>query len=338
MKTTLNPQYQTRPFSLNLAKETVDLFNANSMAIIGEKTESVDDMISEWQTPGFHPEEDALLVTTGDDQVVGYAEVYQLKPFVRLYNFGVVHPAHTGRGMGSFLLDWMEERSLEAVGKAPADARVVIAQGCNSRNTEAARLFEQRGYALVRKYYQMRKELDGQTPEVVLPEGVVIRPMRRGIDEEAVVRVVHESFQDHYGHVPEPFEAILERYLHRWNTMPDFDPALNLIAWHGDQAVGVAVNRRSAPEDPEMGWTNNLGVLREWRHKGVGLALLLASFGEFRRRGAKRAGLGVDAYSLTNAVRLYEKAGMHVHREFLGYEKELRAGVEYCTQALHGQE
>lgn len=44
--------------------------------------------------------------------------------------------------------------------------------------------------------------------------------------------------------------------------------------------------------------------------------------------------LYVDAQSLTGASRLYERAGMHVVRQFDQYEKELRAGIEQSTQAL----
>jgi ribosomal protein S18 acetylase RimI-like enzyme len=64
------------------------------------------------------------------------------------------------------------------------------------------------------------------------------------------------------------------------------------------------------------------------------MALLQHSFGEFYRRGLRRAGLGVDSQNLTGAVRLYYRAGMHVARETITYEKELRAGVEMSTQTL----
>jgi ribosomal protein S18 acetylase RimI-like enzyme len=61
------------------------------------------------------------------------------------------------------------------------------------------------------------------------------------------------------------------------------------------------------------------------------MALLLHSFGEFHRRGFKKAGLGVDASNLTGALRLYQNAGMYVKRQFDRYEKELRPGKELMT-------
>ena len=83
-----------------------------------------------------------------------------------------------------------------------------------------------------------------------------------------------------------------------------------------------------------MGYVNVLGVRRPWRKKGLGLALLQHSFGEFYQRGCKRAGLGVDADSLTGATRLYERGGMHVDRQFCLYKKVLREGEDITKTAL----
>jgi ribosomal protein S18 acetylase RimI-like enzyme len=66
----------------------------------------------------------------------------------------------------------------------------------------------------------------------------------------------------------------------------------------------------------------------------LGIALLLHSFSEFYRRGKYKVGLGVDSQNLTGATRLYERAGMHVARTYISYEKELRAGAEMSTQAI----
>jgi ribosomal protein S18 acetylase RimI-like enzyme len=70
---------------------------------------------------------------------------------------------------------------------------------------------------------------------------------------------------------------------------------------------------------------NVLGVRRPWRRRGLALALLLHSFHELEARGMDRVALGVDAESLTGAVRLYEKAGMRVVRQSDTWEKPLSA-------------
>ena len=73
---------------------------------------------------------------------------------------------------------------------------------------------------------------------------------------------------------------------------------------------------------------------RPWRHMGLGMALLLHSFREFYRRGTHKVGLSVDSQNLTGATRLYERAGMHVARQYDTYQKELRPGVELSTQTI----
>ena len=80
-----------------------------------------------------------------------------------------------------------------------------------------------------------------------------------------------------------------------------------------------------------MGWVSQLCVRQPWRRQGLGMALLLMAFAEFHRRGNKRVGLIVDAASMTNATRLYEKAGMHIARQSDAYEFELRPGERLDT-------
>jgi ribosomal protein S18 acetylase RimI-like enzyme len=65
---------------------------------------------------------------------------------------------------------------------------------------------------------------------------------------------------------------------------------------------------------------NELGVRNPWRRRGLGLALLRHAFAELGRLGADRVGLGVDAENVTGALRLYERAGMHVTRRYDTWE------------------
>jgi ribosomal protein S18 acetylase RimI-like enzyme len=112
------------------------------------------------------------------------------------------------------------------------------------------------------------------------------------------------------------------------------DPSLLFLAMDGDEIAGFNLCRPHAFDDPEIGWVGSLGVLRPWRKRGIGLALLRHSFNEFYRRGKRKVGLGVDANNLTGALRLYENAGMRVYRAFDKYEKEMRPGVEASVLTL----
>ena len=96
--------------------------------------------------------------------------------------------------------------------------------------------------------------------------------------------------------------------------------------------AGVSMCRMVASGDPESGWVDTLAVRKEYRKHGVGLALLLNSFGEIYKRGQCKVQLGVDAGNLTGALRLYQRAGMHLLRQFDIYEKVLRGGRDLSTQ------
>jgi ribosomal protein S18 acetylase RimI-like enzyme len=160
--------------------------------------------------------------------------------------------------------------------------------------------------------------------------------MQVGRDERAIAIAMRESFRDHWGFVERPLEQDVAMWMHRFQNDPFLNPKLFFIAWDGDQPAGISLCYDGYYDDHELGWVSTLGVLRPWRRRGLGLALLQHSFCELYARGRRRAGLGVDASSLTGATRLYEKAGMRQdpQRRFANFEKELRSGVELGTQQV----
>lgn len=73
------------------------------------------------------------------------------------------------------------------------------------------------------------------------------------------------------------------------------------------------------------GWVQQVGVRRPWRGRGIGLALLHTVFGELYKLAVPHVGLEVDAQNPSGALRLYERAGMHVQERFTEFRKELDA-------------
>jgi ribosomal protein S18 acetylase RimI-like enzyme len=187
----------------------------------------------------------------------------------------------------------------------------------------------------IRQSWRMVIDLPNPPATPKWPQGITLRDYNHPQDAVIIYRLEDDIFQDHWGFIQQPFESGFKRWLHHATGRDDFDPTLWTLAMDGDEIAGLLRCRPQDDSDPEMGWVSVLGVRRPWRGRGLGLALLLHAFGEFHRRGKQRAGLGVDSENLTGATRLYEKAGMHIERQYSTYELELRRGREMITQTIN---
>ncbi len=311
------------------------LFNAWAEKELGHRELTTEELRTEWELDTFIPEEDTRIIFSPDGKLVAYVEAWiRDAPAVKPWIWGRVHPNYYGLGLGTELTKWAEAYSLRVLENLPPDLRVVHEIGCDTRAKEAHALFKDLGYTPLRSFYQMRINLDSAPPPAQFPEGIVLRPFEQEHDLEAVYRADIAAFKDHFGFVEMPFDAGFARFAHFMTETENYDPQLWHIAWDGGEIAGISICRPRSFEDDDMGWVATLGVPRPWRKRGLGLALLLHSFGEFYKRGVRKVGLGVDASSLTGALRLYEKAGMSVFSQFNKYEKEIRPGKEISVQSI----
>ena len=327
--------YSARPATMADLERVVDFTNVFANAVIGSDDMSVGRLRSEWESPGFDPRKNVLLIETGRGDLVGDVAVLdtaEIPVDPRVYGF--VHPDYEGQGIGSYLMAWAEQRAAEVLTRVPDDARVVTRVGIYHGHQPSAQLLEDRGYQVDRFFWRMTIDLREPPASPEWPEGIQLRPFDNERDAEAVYRAEDEAFEDHWGHVPESLEVGFRRWSHSSFHESTFDPGLWFIAWDGDQIAGLARARQRADHDPEMGWIRTLSVRRPWRRQRLALALLQHSFGEFWRLGTFKVGLGVDGQNPMGATRLYEKAGMKVALQYDAYAKELRPGKELMNLGL----
>jgi mycothiol synthase len=322
-----------RPGTLDDLPKAVAMFNACSRETRGRDEFELEDYRNEWSDPSIDLAADTRIAETPDGRLVGCIEVWNTSPYTLCWIWARVHPEFRGQGIGTALMDWAEERARVALDRAPADTRVVLEVGTTSGDMPTTELFGERGFEAVRHSLTMARDLGDQLPKPVWPAGIVVRTMQPG-EDLAVYRAENEAFRDHWGHVEAPEEEGYPIWRHRTLEDPAHDPSLWFLALDGDEIAGVALCDAFQIGDPDMGWVDTLAVRRPWRRKGLAEALLYHSFAELRRRGRTRVGLGVDAGSLTGATRLYERVGMRAIRDFIKFEKQLRAGVELSTQTI----
>ena len=327
--------FTIRGASMDDVEPSLKLFNAWSQTVIHQdEITDAGAIRNEWGSPDFDPARDIRLVFSPEGLMVGYIEVWTTaKPPVHPWIWGRVHPDFGGYGIGTWLLQWAEERACKVLEELPADLRFAPRVGIYRPAAESKKLFENMGFTRIRSSYEMRIDMEDAPPVPQWADGITLKLFDPEKDMEAVYLAVVESFRDHFGHVDEPFEEGLARFKH-FVTGAGSDPSLCFLAMDGDEVAGICLCRPQSYSDPDLGYVNTLGIKRPWRKRGLGLALLQHSFGEFYRRGNRKVGLGVDAENLTGALRLYERAGMHVHLAFDLFEKTVRSGREISVESL----
>jgi mycothiol synthase len=309
------PDFTLRPPREDEVEAVTELVNAAGREFYGQDTIDTDEVQKWFTNPSGDRELDLRVAELPDGTLAGVGSIADVaEDHAILWLRVTLHPSHGTVEMGEHLLAAAEERANERGVRGHS----LVHASCSSNDDRVADLYRWHGYELVRHFFRMEIDLEQPTAKPVWPEAVELRHVDVERDLERVFQADEEAFEDHWGFVRIPFDA----WKH-WMTGGRFDPSLWFVVYDGDEIAGFSLNFPDEGGDPDLGWIGVLGVRRPWRRRGLALALLLHSFDEFRRRGRKRAGLGVDAENTTGAVRLYEKAGMSSVRRYDTYEKAL---------------
>ena len=262
----------------------------------GDPESTVEDLYDDWSTPGFDMERDTWVALSGAE-VVGYVVIARRLPPDVYVAYGGVRPSHHGNGLGTFLIESVERRAAEVAG-GPASVR----QWIDAKDEVAIAIVTGRGYSFVRRFWRMDVPLDAEVAEGPDPVGITIRSFAKERDERTAHDVLEEAFTEHWGYTPKTYEeAAIGRWEAEW-----FRPDLSLVAEADGEMVAVCIN---GPRFDD-GYVEDIGVLPEWRGRGIAEALLRRSFSTFKELGFKRASLNVDSDNSTGAMRLYERVGM----------------------------
>jgi hypothetical protein len=82
-------------------------------------------------------------------------------------------------------------------------------------------------------------DLSGDRPAPIWPEGISVSCLDPEVDLQQALLVGRDAFKDRWGHVDSSEEEGLERFRHRVETDPDFDPSLWYLAREGGEIAGV---------------------------------------------------------------------------------------------------
>ena len=271
---------------------------ARDVADVGYPDFTIEDLHADWDTPGLDLERDARVVEAGGEIV---ASSLLLGDDALIY----VHPDACGRGLGTALREYTEERARER-------GTAVVRQFIPTGNEAAAPLLLDAGYWPVQHYFRMRISLQ-EAPRNA--DGASVRAFERDQDEIAVHALVQDGLSEVEGFIAEPLEVWRRQRIEkkRW------DPALWLLLEDDEGLAGAALGERW---DDGLGYVAQLAVAPRARGRGHGRALLLSLFEAFRADGLRRAELSVHGAN-RGAARLYESVGMTASWEAQRWEKAL---------------
>lgn len=233
--------------------------------------------------------------------------------WMRLY----VVPRARGQGIEEMLMSFMEEY-LRGRGVEKALARYYTVDPWFKGVTEKAGLTE------VRRFSYLDFVSGQELPDAPLPADVLLEryDFKQATKEQvkAFLDIDNEVFAEHWGHAPKPLEELL-----RWQ-MAVQDVFCITIAKSGSRPVGVTFLEDSVLYNRENGtnegWVDDLGVVKERRHRGLGRALLVDGIHWLLDRGLDTIHIGVDTEN-ARALTLYTSVGFRLMEQMVVVQKVL---------------
>ena len=290
MTTDLPPGLTARPFTLDDLDAAFAVYSAAELEDSGHLALEPEDIAGDWARPSFDLATDSIGVFDGE-RLVGAAEVTTGGARAE----GAVLPGERGRGIGSWLAAWTEQRATalgsSRVGQVAPDGSL------------PQRLLRGRGYTLGHTSWVLELPEGREVPQRPLPAGYTLATADTVERERAAYVVIQDAFDEWEGRVRATFEDWAATTVRR----PGAQPWQLRVVEHDGAVVGASF---TILDSQGAGYVHQLAVERTHRGQGLAQALLADAFGRARERGATRSELSTD--SRTGALDLYLKVGMEV--------------------------
>ena len=306
-----NGNYSIRSPRLDEAAKALDLMIRCDISAYGEPDSDLDDLLGDWE--GIDLARDAWFAHTPQGELVGYAAVMPWRENLRFDIY--VNPSPEEDILFRALLELCERHGAELAYERGADSHPKAVLYVAHIMQRKADMLQNSGYQTVKYIFNMHADLGSNLPAAAWPQGVTVRSFQPGKDERQVYDLIQQAFA-RPGRTPPTFDEWKDFMIRPETFKPDI--------WFLAEAEGSLVGACLCFEytDSGMGWVRQLGVLAEWRRRGLGAALLRHSFAEFKRRGFNKAGLAVESEN-PNAIAFYERIGMKPTRRYDEYQGEI---------------
>jgi mycothiol synthase len=298
--------------------EILKLVHACDIASVGAPDYTAEEVREMLTAPDTDMTEDCWVALDADDTIVGWAYPYRQhqRDFIEVYAW-----PERGVPVQRPLLDLLLERVAVRGARFGHDPYPVRAGAVPSETAWIATLTGA-GFEFVKLYARMTLSLTDHPATVPEPPpGVTIRPVRH--DDDAEMRRFHATVDEAFRDTDHPASDYAS-----WRSAIAGETTVAWDEWLVGELDGewAGVLRSSdVGADDNAGWVKELAVLRPYRRRGVGAALLRHVFAVYAAKGRTEAGLGVDLENPTSAARLYRGVGMRPLYEANLYQREVSA-------------
>lgn len=257
--------------------------------------------------------------TVGDLIAYGFVRVQVTElSTVRATCSGAVHPAWRDKSLGTAIVAWQEDIARHLLAKSGLEGPAQIVHFADETVDGMIDLLVRSGFTARRWYTQMRRDLTLDIPYVQLGPYLAIEPWSPTWSD-AARRAHNQAFSD-YGEslavAPEQWER------HVGSMVPEWCFVAVDRSTDRARVAGYVLASKWEEDWPALGWREGyieaVGVLAEWRGRGVGRSLLTHTMTAFRAACMDFAGIDVDHEDPTGAQHLYAELGFEpTHRTIM---------------------
>ena len=220
----------------------------------------------------------------------------------------------------------IQQQLLEtALTELKARGMTVAQAQADSRELNYIELLERSGFADIRVVSMMEMDLANVPQNIRENKEVAISFLQK--DREDDIRLLtwlgNETFKEQFNFRSDTVEEVR----HYLRSDLYFKQKEVFFAVIGDERVGyigVGIDEKyNLEKHVKAGVIFTIGVLQDYRRRGIGAKLMLHGLETLKADGMTKALLGVDDYNPTKAIKLYEKVGFSVKKKDFVFEREL---------------
>jgi len=280
---------------------------------------SVEEMQKLEKSPNF--DASGMFIAEFDGKPVGIVNAYvdkfrkEKKGFI--WHLGVL-PEYRRHGFGKALaqkaIESLKERGME-----------IAETALDSTRETCIRLFKDLGFKLIRSSSLMKMSLKEIPFNIGENREVEMRRLNVKSEEDIILltNLENECFKEHFNYRPSKIEEtrhwLLENPWLQWQTHFFAQLEGKPVGY-----IGMGIDEKYNREKKTLsGWINDIGVLKPFRRRGIGTALMLKALHELKNKGLENALLYVDDENPTKAIKLYEKVGFKTVKKTQIYQKKL---------------